>query len=113
MNNTMEYKGYTGTIEFSEEDQVFYGKVLGIQSLLLYEGKNRQELEKDFHEFIDEYLKDCGENGITPEKPFTTNGRVTITPELYEKASLLAASKQISLDQFVEQTIEDAIAAVG
>ena len=24
MNNTMEYKGYVGSVEFSEEDGVFY-----------------------------------------------------------------------------------------
>lgn len=28
MNNTMEYKGYVGSVEFSEEDALFYGKVL-------------------------------------------------------------------------------------
>lgn len=27
MNNTMEYKGYVGSVEFSEEDVIFYGKL--------------------------------------------------------------------------------------
>ncbi len=31
MNNTMEYKGYVGSVEFSEEDGLFYGKVMGIR----------------------------------------------------------------------------------
>ena len=26
MNNTIQYKGYVGSIEFSEEDGTFYGK---------------------------------------------------------------------------------------
>ena len=34
MNNTMEYKGYVGSVEFSEEDALFYGKVLGIRGLI-------------------------------------------------------------------------------
>ena len=38
MNNTMEYKGYVGSVEFSEEDGLFYGKVMGIRALLSYEG---------------------------------------------------------------------------
>ena len=38
MNNTMEYKGYVGSVEFSEEDVIFYGKVMGIRSLISYEG---------------------------------------------------------------------------
>ena len=38
MNNIMEYKGYVGSVEFSEKDEVFYGKVQGIRSLISYEG---------------------------------------------------------------------------
>ena len=34
MNNTMEYKGYVGSVEFSEEDGLFYGKVMGIRALI-------------------------------------------------------------------------------
>lgn len=29
MNNTIQYKGYVGSVEFSEEDGIFYGKVMG------------------------------------------------------------------------------------
>ncbi len=37
MKNTMEYKGYVGSVEFSEEDGIFFGKVMGIRSLISYE----------------------------------------------------------------------------
>ena len=40
MNNTIQYRGYVGSVEFSEEDGTFYGKVLGIRSLISYEGSN-------------------------------------------------------------------------
>ena len=59
MNNTMEYKGYIGSIEFSETDNVFFGKILGIRSLITYEGSNGIQLVKDFHDAIDEYLNEC------------------------------------------------------
>ena len=49
MNNTMEYKGYVGSVEFSEEDGLFYGKVMGIRALLSYEGTTAAELVCDFH----------------------------------------------------------------
>ena len=52
----MEYQGYVGTVEFSEEDRVFFGKVLGIRSLLSYEGTTGEELINDFHGVIDDYL---------------------------------------------------------
>lgn len=52
MNKLLYYKGYSGSIEFSEEDQLFYGKVLGIRSLISYEGKTIQQLLTDFHKAI-------------------------------------------------------------
>ena len=59
MNNTIQYKGYIGSIEFSEEDRLFYGKVMGIRSLISYEGKSAAELIDDFHNAVDDYLEMC------------------------------------------------------
>lgn len=53
---TMEYKGYIGSIEFSEEDGVFFGKVQGVRSLISYEGTSVEQLTKDFHSAVDDYL---------------------------------------------------------
>ena len=68
-NNTLEYKGYIGSVEFSEQDRIFYGKVKGIHSLISYEGTTINELTKDFHEAIDSYLALCESEGIEPETP--------------------------------------------
>lgn len=59
MENTMNYKGYVGSIEFSEADGIFFGKVQGIQSLISYEGANVKELEEEFHGAVDDYLALC------------------------------------------------------
>ena len=63
MNNVMEYKGYVGSVEFSEKDGVFYGKVQGIRSLISYEGTTASGLVSDFHEAVDDYLEACKEEG--------------------------------------------------
>ena len=57
MNNTMEYKGYVGSVEFSEEDALFFGKVLGVRALISYEGENARDLVEDFHSAVDDYLE--------------------------------------------------------
>ncbi len=57
MNNTMEYKGYVGSVEFSEEDALFFGKVLGVRTLISYEGENARDLVEDFHSAVDDYLE--------------------------------------------------------
>lgn len=56
MKNTMEYKGYTGSVEYSDEDGVFFGKVQFIRTLISYEGSNAKELRQDFHDGVDDYL---------------------------------------------------------
>ena len=61
MSNEMEYKGYTGSVEFSEADGLFYGKVIGIRALVSYEGHTLQELADDFHAAVDDYLN-CSES---------------------------------------------------
>ena len=57
MNNTMEYKGYVGSVEFSEEDALFFGKVLGVRALISYEGENARDLVEDFHSAVYDYLE--------------------------------------------------------
>ena len=49
MKNTMEYKGYIGSVEFSEGDGIFFGKVMGIRSLISYGGTDAKSLVEDFH----------------------------------------------------------------
>ena len=67
MNNTIQYKGYVGNVEFSEADGIFYGKVMGIRSLISYEGENAKELLDDFHGAVDDYLETCKAHGKEPE----------------------------------------------
>lgn len=82
MNNTFEYKGYIGSIEFSEEDALFFGKVMGIRSLISYEGENADELISDFHSAVDDYLAVCEAEGREPEKAYKGSFNIRISPEL-------------------------------
>ena len=59
MKKMMRYKDFYGTIEYSLDDNIFYGKVIGINGLISYEVKTLEELIKDFNEIVYEYLEDC------------------------------------------------------
>ncbi|QUY40382.1 antitoxin HicB (plasmid) [Acaryochloris marina S15] len=50
MKNMIEYQGYFGSVHFSNEDEVFYGKVEFIRSLISYEGTDVQSLKAAFQE---------------------------------------------------------------
>ena len=109
MNNTMEYKGYLGSVEFSEEDTLFYGKVLGIRALISYEGTNAAELVADFHGAVDDYLEVCAHSGTEPEKAYKGSFNVRISPELHKQAVIAAMSRNMSLNSFVETSIQQAL----
>ena len=109
MNNTIEYKGYIGSIEFSEEDGVFHGKVQGIRALISYEGTNAQELVEYFHTAVDDYLVLCEEESIEPEKAYKGSFNVRISPELHKKAVVYAYSQQVSLNKVMEDALNSYI----
>ena len=111
MNNTMEYKGYIGSVEFSEEDSLFYGKVMGIRALISYEGESAHDLVEDFHSAVDDYLDLCREQGIEPEKAYKGSFNVRISPELHKQAVAAAMSHNMTLNSFVENSIAQAVHA--
>ena len=109
MNNTMEYKGYVGSVEFSEEDGIFFGKVMGLRALLSYEGSNASELVTDFHGAVDDYLAICAAEGIEPEKAYKGSFNIRISPELHKKLAISAAAQQMSLNSLIERTLANAV----
>ena len=109
MNNTMEYQGYVGSVEFSAADECFYGKVLGIRALISYEGETAKELIEDFHGAVDDYLALCAEQGVEPERAYKGSFNIRISPELHKQAAIAAMARHMSLNHFVETSIEQAI----
>ena len=105
MSNLLAYKNYNGTVEYSKEDGCLFGKVTGIKSLLSYEGDSVRELEKDFQNVIDEYLRDCEEKGIEPELPYKGTFNVRISPELHRIVAVYAMEHGKSLNAVVEEAI--------
>jgi predicted HicB family RNase H-like nuclease len=106
MKNTLKYKSYTGIVEFSAEDGVFFGKLFGINDLVTFEGSSVRELEKAFHEAVDDYIETCGELGKSPERDFKGSFNIRINPQIHRMAALKAQTMHISLNEFVEQAIE-------
>jgi len=111
VNNTMEYKGYLGSVEFSQEDALFYGKVLGIRALISYEGSSAAELVADFHGAIDDYLALCAQQGKEPERAYKGSFNVRISPELHKQAVAAAMAHNMTLNSFVENSIAQAVHA--
>ena len=111
MNNTIQYKGYIGSVEFSEEDSIFYGKVMGIRSLISYEGESARELLEDFHGVVDDYLESCKAEGKEPEVAFKGSFNIRLSPELHKRIYIYAATHQMSMNRYIEEILEKSPAA--
>ena len=101
----LNYKGYIGSVEFSEEDNLFCGKVLGVKALISYEGSTAEELLSDFHNAVDDYLELCAAHKKEPEKCFMGTIDVRVSPELHRQAATYAMEHGETLNGFVENAI--------
>jgi predicted HicB family RNase H-like nuclease len=110
MSNLLSYRNYNGTVEYSKEDECLFGKVVGIKSLLSYEGNSVQELEKDFETVIDEYIADCEERGVQPEQPYKGTFNVRISPDLHRYIAVYAMEHGKTLNAAVEEAIYKMVA---
>lgn len=110
--NTMKYKGFIGSVAYSEGDNVFFGKVEGINALVNFEGESVSELTQAFHDAVEDYLIYCEEEGILPHKSYTGTLNVRISPETHSRIAILAGRAGISINAFIKQALDKQVAAM-
>ena len=104
--NTLTYKEYIGSVSFAAEDEIFYGKIEHINDLITFESDNAHGLKKAFEESVDDYINFCEEKGIKPDKPFKGSFNVRVQPSLHKLACQKAIQQGMSLNKFIETTLE-------
>jgi predicted HicB family RNase H-like nuclease len=106
MKDMMEHKGYLGSVRYSAEDHVFYGKVEFVRSLITFEGRDVASLETAFVESVEDYLAMCDAEGIEPETPFKGTFNVRIGSDRHRRAAVYAAAHDRSLNQVVNEALD-------
>ena len=107
--NTMTYKGYIGSVNYSDKDQVFFGKIEGINGLVNFEGESVKELTAAFHEAVDDYLAYCEDEGIEPDKSYTGVLNVRLTPNIHRQIAMLALQSGISINAYIKDALEEKV----
>ncbi|MDR2145528.1 MAG: type II toxin-antitoxin system HicB family antitoxin [Tannerella sp.] len=104
----LNYKGYTGSIEYSKEDNCLFGEVLGLrkEACITYEGNTAAELYDDFKAGIDHYIACCKAEGKEPQKPYSGTLNIRIPSEIHRKIAMLAKDKQVSINTIVRDSLE-------
>lgn len=107
--NTLKYKGYIGSVAYSEADKVFFGKIEGIDGLVNYEGESVAELTTAFEQAVDDYLIFCEEHGVKPDKSYTGTFNVRISPVTHRALAQKAMAAGVSINAFVKQVLDEAV----
>lgn len=63
------YKGYSCCPEYSADDHIFLGRIIGIRDVVYFQSDSAKDIEKEFREAVDGYLEFCAEIGKGPERP--------------------------------------------
>jgi predicted HicB family RNase H-like nuclease len=108
----MQYKGYVGKVEFDDEAGIFHGEVLDTRDVITFQGKSVDELETAFQESIDDYLAFCKQRGEEPNKPFSGQFITRVPPELHRQVNLAASISGKSLNAWVVEQLQAAVALV-
>jgi len=87
MKNILTYKGFIGSVHFSTDDRVFFGKIEGINDLVTFEGTTVDELENAFKSMVEEHINDCKQENHTKE--VSMSGLVRIYTDKLHKSPVL------------------------
>ena len=104
----MTHKGYTARVEYDERDNIFVGRVLGIRTMISFHGKTVDQLRKEFRSVVEDYVSDCKEQGVHPEKPASGKILLRVPPEVHGAALVAAKASGKSLNQWATEILQKA-----
>lgn len=106
MNDMMNYKNYSGSVHYNDDDRLFFGKVEFIRSLISYEGDSVQNLREAFEEAINDYLEICEAENKQPEKPFKGSFNIRVGSTLHRQAALYAYDHQTNINSLIVKALQ-------
>ena len=109
MKNTISFKGFRARIEFDSDDNIFYGRVLGVKDIIGFHGETVTELITDFHNAVNHYLDVCQQRGEKPQKTYSGKLTLRISPDIHADIAVAAAHTGKSINKWVEETLEHAV----
>jgi predicted HicB family RNase H-like nuclease len=101
----MKYKNYEAAVDFDDELEMFHGTVINTRDVITFYGKSVAELKKEFKISVDDYLEFCKKRGEEPDRPFSGNFVVRISPSLHQKLYSTAKKSGKSLNSLIEEKL--------
>ena len=109
MNDLMEYKGFKARVEFSADDEVFFGRLIGIDDVVTFEGKTVRELKKAMKEAVEFHIEVCERSGRILKKAYSGKLLFRLPSDLHAKIAETAAKKGKSVNEWGKEILESAV----
>lgn len=108
----MEHNGYIGKVDFDEEAGVFHGEVINTRDVITFQGRSVAELKKAFKDSVEDYLTFCASRQEEPDKPFSGQFVTRVSPDLHRQINLAASLSGKSLNAWVSEQLQSAVARI-
>jgi len=105
----IKYGNYIGKVEYDDEAGLFHGEVINLRDVITFQGDCVEDLRRAFKDSVEDYLDFCKERGENPEKPFSGKFVLRVDPELHQEISQRAQADHISLNQWINSRLEEAV----
>ena len=101
----MKYKNYEAAVKFDEKTESFYGEVINTRDVITFQGRSVAELKRAFKDSIEDYLEFCRQRNEEPDKPFSGNFMLRISPALHHRLYKKAKVSGKSLNSLIEESL--------
>lgn len=106
MRNIMNINGYKAIIAFDPETELFRGEFIGLNGGADFYADNVAQLKQEGELSLKVFLEMCEEKGIEPFKQYSGKFNIRLSPKLHKAAVIAATAKNLSLNEWISQTLE-------
>jgi predicted HicB family RNase H-like nuclease len=107
----MTISGYHAVIAFDPEIQMFRGEFVGLNGGADFYAADVQGLKTEGEISLRVFLDACERRGLEPRKHFSGKFSLRVDPATHEAATVAAAARGQSLNQWASETIRQAAQA--
>jgi predicted HicB family RNase H-like nuclease len=107
----MTISGYHAVIAFDPEIQMFRGEFVGLNGGADFYAADVQGLKTEGEISLRVFLDACERRGLEPRKHFSGKFSLRVDPATHEAATIAAAARGQSLNQWASETIRQAAQA--
>lgn len=104
MSSSITYKKYAARIEFSSEGDCFIGHIADIQDIVGFHAASVSELKQACKGSVDDYLRTCEAINKTPQKPYSGQLMLRVSPEVHAAVATAAQLSGKSINQWASET---------